>query len=162
MKNKTVLKLLGTFHVCLFLIFAGHWFLSTSNTDYYSEYTTADTAEEATIEAIEASTEVAEPEPVEEPVIEVVEEPETEEAPTIEVVYFHGLEVPFDFEFNGQTRLNIRDDPSMEGNVIGKIPRHKIGTVTAVYDDEWVAVSFEGTEGYCASEWVSKALDITE
>lgn len=157
MKNRTVLILLCVFHITLFLIFTGYKSSILSKTDYFDDYD----KEETTIElAIEPQTAIVDESEIEsEPVIEMESEIETELEPETEPVYFNGVEVPFDFQFSGQSRLNIRDNPSMDGQIIGKIPKNKIGTVTAIYDDKWVMVSFEGIEGYCSADWIAKVMD---
>lgn len=173
MKNKTILKLLGAFHICLFLILAGYKLSIFSQSDYFDDFkqeetiveliaepaiTLDDVTEVNTETETETETEAAQHETIPDDVTKVnteTETAETEPAP----VYFNGFEVPFHFQFSGRSRLNIRSGPSMESAIIGKIPKKKIGTVIDVYDDEWVKVSFEGIEGYCSTKWITIIME---
>lgn len=167
MKNKTVLKLLGVFHITLFLLLAGYKSSILSKSDYFDDYDKEETIVELAVEpeTVIADESEIETEPESETEMEVEAEPEMEVEIEVEPeaepepVYFNGVKVPFDFQFSGQTRLNIRSNPSMNGEIIGKIPRKKVGTVTGVYDDEWVMVTFEGIEGYCSAEWIAEVMD---
>lgn len=165
MKNRTVLKLLGVFHITLFLLFAGYISFILTRSDYFDDYDKEQTvvelaAEPETVIADESEIEM-ETETESEAESEIETEPETELEPETEAepVYFNGVKVPFNFQFSGNTRLNIRSDPSTKGEIIGKIPREKTGTVTGVYDDNWVMVTFEGIEGYCSAKWIVEVMD---
>ena len=151
MKNRTVLKLLGAFHITLFLLFAGYISFFLTKSDYFDDYDKEQTVVEL----------AAEPETVIANESEIETEPETELEPETEAepVYFNGVKVPFNFQFSGHSRLNIRNQPSTKGEIIGKIPKNKIGTVTGVYDDKWVMVTFEGVEGYCSAKWIVEVMD---
>lgn len=163
MKNRTVLKLLGVFHITLFLIFAGCISFILSKSDYFDDYDKEQTVVElaAEPETVIANESEIETEIETESEAEIKTEPETELEPETEAepVYFNGVKVPFNFQFSGHSRLNIRNQPSTKGEIIGKIPKNKIGTVTGVYDDKWVMVTFEGVEGYCSAKWIVEVMD---
>lgn len=54
-----------------------------------------------------------------------------------------------------RTPLNVRDAPSMEGNVIFKIPKGAIISVTGGAVDGFYPIIYEGKTGYCSSQYIT-------
>lgn len=53
------------------------------------------------------------------------------------------------------TPLNVRDAPSMAGNVLYKIPKGAVVSVTGVAIDGFYPIYYEGKTGYCASQYIT-------
>lgn len=45
-------------------------------------------------------------------------------------------------------KLNIRNAPSMQGKIIGKIPPNKGGTILEFTNKDWALIEYNGTTGY--------------
>lgn len=54
-----------------------------------------------------------------------------------------------------RTPLNVRDAPSMVGNVIFKIPKGAIVSVTGSAVDGFYPINYEGKAGYCSSQYIT-------
>ena len=115
----------------------------------------ADTAEsepesmietESSTETVEEaeSEEFTEAETTEEIAEETVEE--TTEEVTQEVVNNNS----YPFAYYGNKRLNIRIAPSMDAEIIGKIPSGNSGMVINEENEEWVQVIYGDITGYCS------------
>lgn len=115
----------------------------------------ADTAEsepesiietESSTETVEEaeSEEFTEAETTEEITEETVEE--TTEEVTQEVVNNNS----YPFAYYGNKRLNIRIAPSMDAEIIGKIPSGNSGMVIKEENEEWVQVIYGDITGYCS------------
>lgn len=115
----------------------------------------ADTAEsepesmietESSTETVEEaeSEEFTEAETTEEIAEETVEE--TTEEVTQEVVNNNS----YPFAYYGDKRLNIRIAPSMDAEIIGKIPSGNSGMVINEENEEWVQVIYGDITGYCS------------
>lgn len=115
----------------------------------------ADTAEsepesiietESSTETVEEaeSEEFTEAETTEEITEETVEE--TTEEVTQEVVNNNS----YPFAYYGDKRLNIRIAPSMDAEIIGKIPSGNSGMVINEENEEWVQVIYGDITGYCS------------
>lgn len=88
------------------------------------EFTEAETTEEITEETVEETTE------------EVIQE----------VVNNNS----YPFAYYGNKRLNIRIAPSMDAEIIGKIPSGNSGMVINEENEEWVQVIYGDITGYCS------------
>ena len=115
----------------------------------------ADTAEsepesmietESSTETVEEaeSEEFTEAETTEEIAEETVEE--TTEEVTQEMVNNNS----YPFAYYGNKRLNIRIAPSMDAEIIGKIPSGNSGMVINEENEEWVQVIYGDITGYCS------------
>ncbi len=51
-------------------------------------------------------------------------------------------------------RLNIRNAPSLSGEVIGQIPNGTVITITGQTDD-WYVINYNGTEGYVYAQYIT-------
>ncbi len=108
-------------------------------------------------EADETETQPAE-ESSEQPQTETVTEalPETTEEPTVppdprEDVWTHYANL---FMVNGtDTYLNIRDQPSQGGNIIGKLVKYAGGELLEDLGTGWFHIRSGGIEGFCAAEY---------
>lgn len=45
-------------------------------------------------------------------------------------------------------KLNIRNAPSMQGKIIGKVPPNKGGTILEFTNKDWALIEYNGTTGY--------------
>ena len=119
----------------------------------------ADTAEsepesmietESSTETVEEaeSEEFTEAETAEEIAEEIAEETveETTEEVTQEMVNNNS----YPFAYYGNKRLNIRIAPSMDAEIIGKIPSGNSGMVINEENEEWVQVIYGDITGYCS------------
>lgn len=55
---------------------------------------------------------------------------------------------------NVNTVLNLRDNPSMNGKVIYKVPNGTVLEKVAEYSSDWIKIKYEGKELYCSRKWV--------
>ena len=103
------------------------------------------TAESETETEIEAETET-----------ETEIETETETEAEIEAETETDLaKVLYNFDYNGKKlNLNIRNAPSLEASIIGKVPPHGSGKVLELTNEEWVLVDYKGLNGYCSKEHI--------
>ena len=61
----------------------------------------------------------------------------------------------YSFHYIGKTtNLNIRNNPSMKGAIIGKIPVGGYGDVLTITNDDWALIDYRGTVGYCSRKWI--------
>lgn len=111
----------------------------------------ADTAEsepESIIET-ESSTETVE-EVESEEFTEAETAEETVEETTEEVIQEVVNNNSYPFAYYGNKRLNIRIAPSMDAEIIGKIPSGNSGMVINEENEEWVQVIYGDITGYCS------------
>ena len=111
----------------------------------------ADTAEsepESIIET-ESSTETVE-EVESEEFTEAETTEETVEETTEEVIQEVVNNNSYPFAYYGNKRLNIRIAPSMDAEIIGKIPSGNSGMVINEENEEWVQVIYGDITGYCS------------
>jgi uncharacterized protein YgiM (DUF1202 family) len=168
MNKKFVLVLLSVLHICILALAVIVIYSSTdiSGKDSYAaaekeeikqteiEITeTEETEEETEIEETEIEeTEIEESESVPESEIEtetVMETQTTEEETETETVLY-----TFVYS-NGTRNLNIRKGPSIEYEIIGKIPKNGVGSVIEFENDNWALVEYNGIKGYCSMAWSS-------
>lgn len=81
-------------------------------------------------------------------------EPPTESEP--ETPIESPPEPAYTFRYVGGTRnLNIRKGPSMQYEIIGKIPPNMGGRVIELTDSDWALVEYRGTTGYSSLRWIT-------
>jgi uncharacterized protein YgiM (DUF1202 family) len=102
------------------------------------------TEDESTIE-IESTTEEIESEMESENIIESEIEIETTTEPTTYTFT----------STNRNMKLNIRETPSANAKIIGKIPPRATGTVISIVDDDWVYIEYKGVKGYCSRKYIN-------
>lgn len=96
----------------------------------------------------------AKPEPEIDTSMEAAQETQTAETPESTALYF--------FRFLGtRNELNIRSAPSMDADIISKVPVGGQGSVLGLTDDDWVRIEYDGTVGYCSRSWI-ELQEITE
>lgn len=166
MKKKTILILLSLLHICVFcigiLIIFQHRETRHIDISLSSDATVriTDTEPETVIEVSEPAESL-----VVEPFTETssVEEPLTEESPVEESLVEESLieeslieESPsYTFQYvRGKRNLNIRNAPSMQARIIGKIPPGQGGRVLEFADDDWALIEYHGTTGYSSLHWM--------
>lgn len=111
----------------------------------------ADTAEsepESIIETESSTETVEEVESEEFTEAEIAEE--TVEETTEEVIQEVVNNNSYPFAYYGNKRLNIRIAPSMDAEIIGKIPSGNSGMVINEENEEWVQVIYGDITGYCS------------
>ncbi len=164
MKKKTILILLSLLHICVFcigiLIIFQHRETKHMDISLSSDATVriTDTEPETVIEV----SPLAESEPeetfveqtfVEEPLIE---KPSIEES-SIEESSAELSEETLSYTFQyvrGKRNLNIRNAPSMQARIIGKIPPGQGGRVLEFANDDWALIEYRGTTGYSSRHWM--------
>lgn len=158
MKRKTALTLLSILHICIFLIgMISFYYHSQETVVTAMPDTTISLAEPETLIEVETKTNpeiesTSEIESMTEP--ECMIEPETE----IESEHTEAAEekVLYTFVYSEGTRnLNIRKGPSLNDEIIGKIPRNGKGDILEFVNDEWALVKYNETIGYCNLHWMS-------
>ncbi|MDE7029900.1 MAG: SH3 domain-containing protein [Lachnospiraceae bacterium] len=78
---------------------------------------------------------------------ETITQTETETTPETEPGY--------SFRFTGKYKnLNIRDAPSTNARIIGKIPVGGCGSVLELTNEKWMLAEYDGIVGYCSRDWV--------
>lgn len=105
---------------------------------------------EVPAEEVKPESEVSAEEPeIEMPAAEE-EQPEAEDAPR------------YSFRYIGKrSKLNMRSAPSMDAEIIGKVPVGGGGSVLELTDEEWVRAEYNGSVGYCSRAWI-ELEEITE
>lgn len=94
----------------------------------------------------------------EEPEPEVEPEPE----PPAETVQEPEDAALYSFRFTGKrSRLNVRSAPSMDAEIIAKVPVGGSGSVLELTDENWAQIEYDGTVGYCSRSWI-ELEEITE
>lgn len=183
MKKKTIRILLSLLHVCIFcigiLIIFQTWKTRYSSVTHSSDMTVriADEEPETVIEVYalaesepeeslteESNTEAfpTEESSIEEPFIEesfveesfieesFVEESFIEESPDEEPL------LSYTFQYvRGRRNLNIRNGPSMQAKIIGKIPPGQGGRVLEFANDDWALIEYRGKTGYSSRHWMA-------
>lgn len=173
MNRKKILTSLAILHVCIFLlcVLIIRYFSSDEPAAIASnEITIPVTQTDAVIESeessssyIEAESEIqVESETDSEVIAQPLSEPETQtEAETItesesetttETAVEENAQDDFPsytFIYYGDKRLNIRKEPSLESEIIGKVPAGNTGLVIGMPNDDWVEVTYGSIKGYC-------------
>lgn len=171
MDKKSTLILLSILHICIL----GVCILTIYNNkhsgvtvahvsfDTKTAVTPKETAKEPETEAgtEEPGTDTGmaeEPEAEAGTVEETVEEPETEEKPeaeTPEKIDEPESAVRYSFRYTGtRNKLNMRSAPSMDAEIIGKVPVGGSGSVLELTDEEWIRAEYDGVVGYCSRKWI--------
>lgn len=104
-----------------------------------TEKETLDKVEEAEKEAEEAEEQLQEDETEEE--TENAKEPEETEEPELVIATVDNY-------------LNIRSEANLEGEVIGKLYNHSVGTLTEEAEDGWYRIESGSVDGYVKAEYV--------
>lgn len=179
MDKKSTRILLSILHVCILGIciltiysnkHSGDTVVHVSY-DTKTAVTPRETVEEPE-EPEESVSAAEESKPVEESDKETAEEPEestgtaeeVEPEPEMESEPETSTEVRalYSFRFIGtKNKLNVRSAPSMDAEIIGKVPVGGSGSVLELTDEEWVCIEYDGTVGYCSREWI-ELQEITE
>lgn len=55
---------------------------------------------------------------------------------------------------NIDDNLNVRSEPSMSGEIIGKLQNNDSLTVIGEVDNNWYEIETEGLEGYCSADYI--------
>lgn len=70
--------------------------------------------------------------------------------------------VQYSFRFTGKrNKLNIRSAPSMDAEIVAKVPVGGGGSVLELTDEDWARIEYDGTVGYCSRSWI-ELQEITE
>lgn len=168
MDRKKTLISLCIIHLCAFLLclicikYFQIGFAPESNQEIVSSITVLPAPDEES--AVAADTAESEPESIieTESSTETVEEVESEEfteaetaeetveETTEEVIQEVVNNNSYPFAYYGNKRLNIRIAPSMDAEIIGKIPSGNSGMVINEENEEWVQVIYGDITGYCS------------
>lgn len=145
MKKKLVFILTGMFHLCIFA-FASVYILMVDK-----DIAAASVIPEATRENIIEASRIVPAEPIKTDT-ETVEDDIVEETISYmtEEIIEEPVPIPVVFSYHGSVHLNLRDIPSLSGEIIGKILPSTNGLILSVVDHQWVEVSYNDTIGYCS------------
>lgn len=166
MNKKSTLILLSILHICILSICV----LTIYNNKHSG----------ATVAHVSSDTRVAvtpnEPEPMAEPEASAKTTEETEAQTEIqtETQTETEMEIPtqtqitsetetqYSFRYIGTNKnLNIRNTPSIDGNIIGKIPIGGCGSVLELTNENWMLIEYNDIVGYCSRNWI-ELQEITE
>lgn len=162
MKKKTVLILLSLLHICVFCIGililvqdrAPRQTALVSNT--VVDVTTPESETPVEVSLVEESSAEdvsSEDVSVEDPPTEkdTTEEASSETAPPEEPA--PALSYTFQY-VRGKRNLNIRNAPSMQAQIIGKIPPGQGGNILEFADEDWALIEYRGQTGYSSLHWM--------
>ena len=62
------------------------------------------------------------------------------------------------FSYNGKGKLNLREEPSKSGSIVGSISTNTKGIILEFTNDEWAKVTYNDKEGYVAYEYIEYTL----
>ena len=153
MNKKSTLILLSILHICI---------MGICVLAIYSNKTTGITVAHVSSDAKAIASHV---EPEEEATTEWNTEPKSETEIETETITQTASEISteqeteaapvYSYHYIGKTtNLNIRDNPSMKGAIIGKIPVGGYGDVLTLTNDDWALIDYQGTTGYCSRKWI--------
>ncbi len=75
--------------------------------------------------------------------------PETEPAETPQ------SDIQYSFHFTGTSKnLNIRNAPSINAKIIGKVPVGGSGNVLELTNENWILAEYNGIVGFCSRDWI--------
>ncbi len=60
--------------------------------------------------------------------------------------------------FVNTSKLNLRSEPSVQGTILTSIPRGREVTVTGICSNQWMRISYGGTVGFVASEYLAPVV----
>lgn len=61
----------------------------------------------------------------------------------------------YSFRFIGtQKNLNIRNAPSTDAKIIGKVPIGGCGSVLELTNESWILAQYNDIVGYCSRDWI--------
>lgn len=61
----------------------------------------------------------------------------------------------YSFRFIGtQKNLNIRNAPSTDAKIIGKVPVGGCGSVLELTNESWILAQYNDIVGYCSRDWI--------
>jgi Bacterial SH3 domain. len=178
MKKKTILILISLLHICVFcvgiLIFFQTKQTSRENSNLISDAAVRITETESDTLIELSSTESFSTEPPESEqmfstieeflpestFVEDISEPFMEESfseissvedisePITENISVPKSSYTFKYIPHNNLKLNIRNAPSMQGKIIGKVPPNKGGTILEFTNKDWALIEYNGTTGY--------------
>jgi hypothetical protein len=157
--KKLVLILLSIAHICFFVIFL-IWYFTTTRVIVYDEATASNVSEE-TVEYSEVETQV-QTELETETQIETETETETQTETETETETETQVETqesqPFVGNFTVVTenyKLNIRQEPTVNSAIVGKMPKGTTGKVIEIVNDDWALIEYDDMQGYCSMEYLA-------
>lgn len=100
--------------------------------------------EESSIESFSTETIIIEESTLEASSVEESSEPIPEESTTPNP----NPSYTFKYVPHSTLKLNIRNAPSMQGKIIGKVPPNKSGTILEFTNKDWALIEYNGTTGY--------------
>jgi hypothetical protein len=160
--KKMVLILLSIAHICCFVIFVIYLYTATLVADYSGE--TAKSVPEESVEYSEVETTVQteiETETVIETETEIETQTEIETETETEIETQTETQTQAEQEFAGTFtvvteiyKLNVRQEPTVNSAVVGKLSKGATGTVIEIVDNYWALVEYDGLQGYCSMEYL--------
>lgn len=69
------------------------------------------------------------------------------------IPFIYPSAVQYGMVATGGANLNIRDYPSLSGNIIGRVPNNATVLINGQYDD-WYVVSYNSITGYASSDYI--------
>jgi hypothetical protein len=170
MNRRVVLGLVSALHICIFalavvLIYKDVFIIGNVGDRDNSKESIIDTVEseeEIVIKVTEPETEVESTEAESTSEIESTETESIEiESTEIESTEIESTEMESEAKnatftsTNKNMKLNIRETPSANAKIIGKIPPKATGTVVSIVDDDWVYIEYNGVKGYCSRKYIN-------
>lgn len=177
MKKKTILILISLLHICVFCIAVLIFFQTRQTADADSSLVSdtavriTETEPDTLVELSSVESLSTESSPIEESLIEeslieeslieeslieplstepLIIEESTQETPSVTESSEPASKPTYTFQYipHNTLKLNIRNAPSMQGKIIGKVPPNKGGTILEFTNKDWVLIEYNGTTGY--------------
>jgi hypothetical protein len=152
--KKMVLILLSIAHICCLVIFVIYMYTGTQVMEYDNETASRVISVEPEYKEVETL-------PQTEQETELQSETQTVEETEIETETQTEIETETDEPFSGTFtvvteayRLNMRKEPSVNSDIIGKLPKGSTGTVLEIVNNYWALIEYNGTQGYCNTEYL--------
>lgn len=170
MNKKTVLILLSILHICIFsigIVLIYNHKEAPISLSVASNNTTIEVENENTVPSVIESemNDIYESVPTNEVETEAEDEAETEmssiqieEDENVEQVSEESTESSplYTFTYSKGTRkLNIRKGPTVDDEIIGKVPPNGTGIIIEFVNDDWALIEYDGIKGYCYLRWMS-------
>lgn len=149
MNKKNTQILLSILHICILGICV------------LTIYSNRNSAPEAMVAHVSSDTRVIDSQP--EPEADTVSGTEAEPAadtntvpdPPAEPAGRHFTTPSYSFRYLGTyLNLNIRSAPSLDGEIIGKVPPGRSGSVIELTNDGWALIDYQGIIGYCSRDYI--------
>lgn len=158
MSKKSTFILLSILHICILGIC-----ILTIYSNRHSGVTVAHVSSDTKVSVTQNEPDtMAEPETVIETAQAAETQAETKTETEVQTEPESETDTLYSFRYIGtKQNLNIRNTPSIDATIIGKIPVGGCGSVLELTNESWILASYNGIVGYCSRDWI-ELQEITE